>query len=495
MTNHTEPSIQPDRSSERGLALVIVMFMVMTMSLLGASLVFVSRTETLSSLNYQTVTQSRYAAESGISAASNYFLNTYAAPTTGGADPIAAYDITQSPVRWNNAPVVLSTTVADSNYPIQAIKDAFVANAAGPLTAGFGTTRYSARATLLSMRQMTDSLTGNLITLQTWRITGTGTADGAGAASVEVSAILETNDKPVFQYAAFATGSGCGSLSFAGGAYTDSYDSTVAGSWNSPSPSDGNVGTNGNLSEGNNSVINGSLSTPRSGVGNCSSGTVTAADAGANVTGGINQLSQPVTYSTPPQPNPLPPTTATDFKKTTGCPAGVTYCAPSTDGATITPPSASTVVTMGDVLMNAGSVLHLSAGTYVVNSITMNGGATIVIDGAGPVVFKVAGVGQTTPVDFSGGAISNPSFDPTAMQVYYGGTGAVKLTGGSDTSGLVVAPNSNVSISGGGDFFGSVIAGTVSGTGGAVIHYDRSLSRRQITQGNPLLHQFTWKNY
>ena len=71
----------------------------------------------------------------------------------------------------------------------------------------------------------------------------------------------------------------------------------------------------------------------------------------------------------------------------------------------------------------------------------------------------------------------------------------MKLTGGSDTSGLVVAPNSNVTISGGGDFFGSVIAGTVSGTGGAVIHYDRSLSRRATTQGNPLLHQFTWKNY
>jgi hypothetical protein len=145
--------------------------------------------------------------------------------------------------------------------------------------------------------------------------------------------------------------------------------------------------------------------------------------------------------------------------------------------------------------MNAGSVLHLSAGIYVVNSITMNGGATIVIDGAGPVVFKVAGVGQTTPVDFSGGAISNPSFNPTAMQVYYGGTGTVKLTGGSDTSGLVVAPNSNVTISGGGDFYGSVIAGTVSGTGGAVIHYDRNLSRSSTTQGNPVLHQFTWKNY
>ena len=34
-----------DRSGERGMALVIVMFMVMAMSLVGASLMFVSRTK------------------------------------------------------------------------------------------------------------------------------------------------------------------------------------------------------------------------------------------------------------------------------------------------------------------------------------------------------------------------------------------------------------------------------------------------------------------
>ena len=53
----------------------------------------------------------------------------------------------------------------------------------------------------------------------------------------------------------------------------------------------------------------------------------------------------------------------------------------------------------------------------------------------------------------------------------------------------------NVTITGGGDFYGAVVAGTVSGTGGAAIHYDRSLSKRAMTQGNPVLHQFTWKSF
>ena len=57
------------------------------------------------------------------------------------------------------------------------------------------------------------------------------------------------------------------------------------------SDSDGNVGTNGNLSANNSSVINGTLSTPRTGVGNCSSGGVSAqtTNGGATVTGGLVQ--------------------------------------------------------------------------------------------------------------------------------------------------------------------------------------------------------------
>ena len=489
--------MRSDVTSERGIALVIVMFMVLAMSMVGASMVFVSRTETLGSLNYKTVTQSRYAAESGVSAATNYLLNAYTAPTAAGADPIGVYDLTQSPVRWNGNPVVLSSTAANSNYPVAAVKDAFAANSKGNLSAGQGTVAYSATATLLSMRQITDVYASALVTLQTWRITGTGSQGGAGSASVDVSVVLEVNEKPAFSYAAFATDSGCGALSFSGGANTDSYDSSVANSWNNPTASGGNVGTNGNLSDvGATTVIDGTLSTPRSGVGNCSSGDVTAATSDARITGGITQLSQTVTYPTPPPPNPLPPTGVNAFQQNSGCPAGATFCtANAGQGATIHPTDASTIVTLGDVQVNGGAILHLSAGIYVVNSLTLNGNSTIVLDGAGPVVFKVAGVGQTTPIDLTGGSISNTTFDSTAMQFVYGGTGNVKLTGGATSSGLVMAPNASVSLSGGGDFFGAIIAGKVTSTGGASIHYDRNLQKKGMTVGNPVLDQFTWSSY
>jgi hypothetical protein len=35
----------------------------------------------------------------------------------------------------------------------------------------------------------------------------------------------------------------------------------------------------------------------------------------------------------------------------------------------------------------------------------------------------------------------------------------------------------------------------VSGGGSGKIHYDRALKKLATTQGNPILHQFTWSSY
>jgi type II secretory pathway component PulK len=91
------------------MALVLAMFMVLVLSLLGASLATVGRTETLSSLNYKTMSQARYAAESGLHTAANYLIHTYQAPGVDAADQLANYDMTVSPVTYNNNPVILTT--------------------------------------------------------------------------------------------------------------------------------------------------------------------------------------------------------------------------------------------------------------------------------------------------------------------------------------------------------------------------------------------------
>ena len=108
--------------------------------------------------------------------------------------------------------------------------------------------------------------------------------------------------------------------------------------------------------------------------------------------------------------------------------------------------------------------------------------------------FRVAGQSQTTPIDLSGGSISNLTYNPTALQFVYGGTGNVKLTGGTASSSLLYAPKASVSLGGNADFYGAIVAGTVTDFGGADIHYDRNLSKGGMTVGNTTLDSFTWLN-
>src|SRR5205807_307087 len=67
-----------------------------------------------------------------------------------------------------------------------------------------------------------------------------------------------------------------------------------------------NLGTNGNQDDtGNNVTINGTLSTPRVGVGSCSSGNVTAFTGNlAGITGGLKELPQAVQLNPPVIPAP-----------------------------------------------------------------------------------------------------------------------------------------------------------------------------------------------
>ena len=76
----------------RGIAMIIALFMVLMMSVLGTSLMFVSRTETMSSLNYRLMSQARYGAESGVHQAANFLLSPAYMNVRPGtaADPLPA---------------------------------------------------------------------------------------------------------------------------------------------------------------------------------------------------------------------------------------------------------------------------------------------------------------------------------------------------------------------------------------------------------------------
>jgi Tfp pilus assembly protein PilX len=486
------------RSDERGIALVLALFMTMIVSALAASMAYVARTETLSSQSYTTMAHARYGAESGLAAAANYILSTpYAVTAPGtGADPLTNYDANFSPVRRANAAVVLNSA-GGSNYPVNAVVTAFGTAASGTLTVGNGTVTYGARATLLALRRVTDSMSGNTETLQKWEITGWGRRGGNSSSEVEVTAIVERQVIPLYRYAAFATNTGCGALSFSGGARTRSYNSQALNAGNPvPLNTDGDVGTNGNLAlSGNPTQINGTLSTPRTGVGSCTANNVTALTVSgqATVSEGLVELPQVVSYDTPPAPSPLPPTTGVNMNSSFTC--GLYLgCATSGSAVTLTADPTNTVPysSMGDVSVGPKDLV-LNAGTYIFNSLSIAGNAHITTNGK--VTIKIAGQGTTSPLNLTGNSITNSSYDPSNLQIIYGGTGNISLTGGTATAAIVYAPNANVTLAGNGNVYGSVVAGRMSVTGGGDIFYDTNLAATALTYGRPVLSSFTWRTF
>src|SRR6266851_1998839 len=437
-----------NRRNQKGTALIFALIFLLILSVMAASLMFLAQSETWTSSNYRMMTQGRYGAEAGINSTANYLMFTYA-PPGGAGDPLANYDITQSPVK-NNAnglDVVLSTTLANSNYPNAAVAGDFAAKVPGTLTQGFGAVSYTASARLLSIRQV--QLAGvsgpaAFKIIQTWQIIADGNIKSVRNAQVEVSAVLEQQGMPLFMYAAFATNDNCGALDFSGGATTNSYDSAAPVNPVTGTPvimnAYGNVGSNGNLNEnGSGTTIYGSMSTPRSGVGKCAQGGVTAWTDNGNavVTGGFKLLPQPVTYATPVDPPPN---------------------SNNISGTQTLGPCVASPCTYGDI--------------------------------------NITGNGQSTAVDLTGGGMINPSYDPSLLQINYAGSGTISLKGSATSSAVVNAPNATISFnSAGGAWYGAVIGAYIKDAGGVTLSYDRHLQKKLYNVSNYMLDSFSWSKY
>ncbi len=495
------------RNNERGSALIFALILILVLSAMAGSLMFLSNSETYSSMNYRMMAQTRYGAEAGVHAAANFLMNTYVPPTTPPGTPFPGYNTAVYPVQTAaGGPVFLSTLAGQpSTYPNPQTQAAFAnaMNVNQPLQAGANTVNYTASAQLMSMISIIPFGTTTPVTIQTWQITAHGDIANVRNAEAEVVTTLEQYDSPAFGYAAYADSNGCAALTFTGNGTTDSYDSgglpLVGGVATAPASFNnygGNVGTNGNLTNsGANPTINGTLSTPNAGFGVCGAGNVTAF-SGSNlnqITGGLVQLPQAVTFPTPV----IPPPGVTNVNNTAALGPG-TNCPPPN------PPIAGTCI-FGDINLSGGKVVTLTPGTYNINSLSITGSAQLVVapyppgtplaGQYGPIVVNVAGNNNTTPITLAGNGISNPTYNPADLQFLYAGTGSIQIAGNGASAAVVYAPNATASFKGNGAFYGSVIAKQLTDVGNGAIHYDEKLKKSLFTIGNYVLNSFTWNKY
>jgi hypothetical protein len=271
--------------------------------------------------------------------------------------------------------------------------------------------------------------------------------------------------------AIFATANGCGSIVMSGGSTVDSFSSAL-GYPASHQLSNGNVGTNGNVTlNGSKSAIYGSAAVNSATTGNCSKSSVPGVtiNGGAQVTGGLVPLNGQGNYPTPPAPNPATPTSTQNLAGSCGTISGCTNI--GSKAVSLSPGQ------YGNLTLSGGTTAHFSKGTYNINSLTLSGQSVLYVD-SWPVVVNLAGAslnGSNPVMDSTGGSMQNPSGIPANLQITYAGSRGINLSGGANSYATVYAPNALVNMSGGTDFFGSVIASTVTNSGGTAFHGDTTL--------------------
>lgn len=500
-------------NAQRGSALIFALILLLVLSAMAGTLMFLSNSETYSSMNYRMMAEARYGAEAGVNAAANFIMKTYVPPAGNpNTQAFPGYNTTVYPVTDAGGNGIFLSTLNSqaSNYPDATQLGNFLnaMNANQPLQQagqnGANKITYSASAQLMSMTSIIPFGTTQPMTIQTWQITAHGDIANVQNGQAEVMTTLERYISPTFSYAAFADGGGCGQLSFTGNGTTNAYDSTalpvVGGAVQAPTAGNllgfgGNVGTNGNETDsGNNVQINGTLSTPNSGSGVCSAGNLTAFSGKSlnQVTGGLVELPGSVTF---PTPNTYPPG-ATNVSSTSTLGPGSAGAAANCVG---------TVCSYGDVSLSGGNIVTLYPGTYNINSISITGNAQLVIapyppgtpnaGQYGPVVINVAGNNNATPIDLEGNGVSNPTYDASMLQFVYAGTGSMKIAGNGASAAVVYAPNATADFKGNGTFYGSVIANQLLDVGNGAIYYDMKLQKKLFTVGNYVLNAFTWNKY
>ena len=304
---------------------------------------------------------------------------------------------------------------------------------------------------------LTDNNRNVMGSLQSASLTGSGSSSISGVGSLST-------------YALFATASGCSSVSISGNGTVDSYNGLA---------NSGNVGTNGNATLSGNPVVNGAIYSPVAGTGNCSGKALTGLSTSgkAQATGGLQTLSGPVNYPLPPAPSPAPPTTTQNISGSCGTVSGCTGAGGS-KSVHLAPGA------YGNLSATGGTTLHLSAGTYNFNSLTLSGNSILYLD-SGPIVINLAGASLSasgTALDLSGGSIVNPSGVTSNLQFYYAGSKAFKLSGGTGSYAMVYAPNAAINISGGAHFYGSIVGTTINSSGNTAVHYDGSETAINVGQ-------------
>lgn len=276
----------------------------------------------------------------------------------------------------------------------------------------------------------------------------------AGEAESTIEAIFGPKYRTPFQYGAY----GRNSFDMLGGGMVDSYDSDL-GSYasqaiNGPDANgymyannNGNIRSEGEVKLGGNAQCHGDATTDMAGV--------------FTLGGGVGMYGDTLRTTEPFDTDSIAASEIAFAQANNAAGTNMTLTGSATYNAVT---NALTTGASGDSVI-------LNTGTYYFTSVDFMVGGNLVLAPGANVAIYVTGLWDT-----SGGSIINS--DEIAGNLHIYSTGAnFNFSGHSQLSAAIYAPNSDVSITAGSSFFGSIIARRFANGGGTILHFDEALLR------------------
>lgn len=473
-------------SRQSGVALLFALLTLLVLSTLAAAIIAVTQTEAWSSSNYQRMLQTRYAAEAGAQNALNWLLYSYTAPT------LSAFDMTKYPVQDSatHNTVILSAMIGvPANYPDSTVQTAFSSALKDASVPGVGVAAsYEVTAKLLSMNpaNVVSWLGGSGGAIQTWQITSQGNVPGIRNAQVQVVMNIERRAVPIINYAIETIGTACSSIDMSSTGYTDSFNSSQGTYTATHQTSGGDVATNGNMKLSGSAKIQGNFSATNTNTGACPGNGITSSSSASPIDTGATTLSTSLTAANPIAPTS--PATLTTNQSVSGTCGTIAGCTKAGSTVSLSPSS-------GYGNLTVTKDVHLTAGTYNMNSLTLSGGSQLVLDST-PVIVNIAGsTGASNAIDLSGGSVSNTTGIASNFTVVYAGSLPSTLSGGPDSYGVFYAPNSAVTMSGSSPWYGAIVSNSYVSSLGSAIHYDVALRNSLFKVGAYYPVSFSWSKF
>jgi hypothetical protein len=542
------------------MALIMTLLWLLLVSSLAAGVIFSTQTEIWTTASYRNTTQARYVAEAGAQQAINWIVQNWTPPSN--FSDTTQFNLSVFPAQYvggSTAQKIVfakssggmnSGAISDTYQNINSTLDTSFQNAligvSGPFSAMNANAGFNVAIQLLSASQVSAGW------MTKWKIISQGSVGGVHPATVQVVEIVadvptstsSTTTVPSFNYAVFATATGCNSITMSGGQYTNAYNSSTNGGVTSPTllGTGGDVASFGNIKVTNGAYINGNVYTPFYNAGaagtygiscqawsnapNChnanginggaacgsppSEWSVNEDNSGSAVGCTNNGTCSQVTYSMPtslPSPSSLPNATMPNVPTNTSACSGFNgLCNGGSGGgsgcAVTIPPNPTG--NYGVANFGSCAVITLQAGVYNFDTLTISNGATINVPSSGSVVINIFNAsGATTPLNQNGGTLANGGGDPNNLTFVYNGTGTINLNNGANTFGTIYAPHASVVVGGNAGFYGAIVGNNFQFTGSGHVIYDTHLKSEtpHVTSGTPSttnvahIDGFSWSAY